>query len=196
MNRKLVALLVLCTTTFFTAFTASAQSKQPPSPAMVTHANFLNELSPRRQVNRFFGNQQPNQLSKFFVNVSKGNLNFVMRDIVTHGRLPTNMARVYDSTITGGDFGQGWQLSLLETIEVLDDSSLVYQDDTASLNTFVPATIGYKVTPAQNSDIKSVMFNGAGQLEITYLTGWVKQFEKLGDKYHLVSITDNNKNRL
>ncbi len=193
MINKIVVLLVLCTTSFF----ATAQSKQPPTPVMVSHINFLNELSHRRQVNTFFPNSQAtNELQKHFVNVSKGNLTFIRRDLVTHGRLPVNMARVYDSTIQSSDFGMGWQLSLAETIEVLDDGSLSYQDDTATLNTFVPAAVGFNISPAQNSDIKSVMFNGAGQLQITYLSGWVKQFEKHGEKHRLASITDNNKNRL
>ncbi|MCJ8273415.1 MAG: hypothetical protein MJK04_28940 [Psychrosphaera sp.] len=98
--------------------------------------------------------------------------------------------------VHGKDFGTGWQLSLAQTIEVLDDGTLLYRDDTATLNKFVPATVGFKIHPAQNSDIKSVMFNAEGLLQITYLSGWVKRFEKLGNKHRLVSITDNNKNRL
>ncbi|MCJ8269311.1 MAG: hypothetical protein MJK04_07890, partial [Psychrosphaera sp.] len=40
------------------------------------------------------------------------------------------------------------------------------------------------------------MFNGEDLLQISYLTGWVKRFEKRGEKHRLVNITDNNKNAL
>lgn len=171
-----------------------------PSPLMVTHVGFLNELSERRRVNTFFPNAEQ---SIFYgqqvghVNTSSGNTTFVRRDLGKTGRLPILIARVYDSSLVGGDdFGAGWQLSIAETINITGAGTLKYRDDTATVKTFIPATVGYKINPAQNSDIKSVMFNTQGLLQIDYLTGWAKQFKKLGDKYRLVSIGDNNKNRL
>ena len=111
---------------------------QPPSPLLLSHANFLNEISTRRQVNTFF----PNEQSVFygtpvnFVNTSRGTLTFTRRDMVLVGRNPIVMARVYDSSLTGGDdFGQGWQLSYAQTIAVQADGSLQYRDGSASLPT-------------------------------------------------------------
>ncbi|MCJ8272339.1 MAG: DUF6531 domain-containing protein, partial [Psychrosphaera sp.] len=136
-------------------------------------------------------------LQKHFVNVGNGRLSFTRRDMVVNGRKPLVLARIYNSKlISGENFGNGWQLSLAETIEVQTDGTLLYLDDTATVHKFVPATVGYKINPAQNSDIKSVTYNSTGLLQITYLTGWTKQFQKLGNKHRLVSSTDNNKNSL
>ncbi|MFT4926918.1 MAG: hypothetical protein ACI8WB_003018 [Phenylobacterium sp.] len=83
--------------------------------------------------------------------------------------MPIVMARVYDSGLVNSglvhlglalaeaDFSSGWQLSLAQTIEVMDNGTLLYRDDSAVLNEFVPATVGYKINPAQNSDIKSIL---------------------------------------
>ncbi|NQZ07768.1 MAG: RHS repeat protein [Algicola sp.] len=200
MLNKAILLLAIFTASFVATKTHATENKQPPSPQLVSHVGLLNELSSRRQTSRFFAVQKTAitlGLSKHFVNVGSGQLSFQIRDLVTVGRRPLVLSRVYDSSLVGGaDFGDGWQLSLAETIKVLDDGTLLYRDDTATLNRFVPTTVGFKIDPAKNSDIKSVMFNGEGLLQISYLTGWVKRFEKIGGKHRLASITDNNINSL
>ena len=184
----------------------SAQARdnphQPIDAQFDDHAKVLNELSERRRIRSLFNNEQSifYGLKQHFVNVGRGNLSFVRRDLVTVGRIPLTIARVYDSSLDDGtttsDFGPGWQLSVSETIKVTEDGTLQYRDDSAVLNTFVPATMGYQINPAQNSDIKAVDFNPQGLLTISYLTGWSKQFEKQGDQYRLSTITDNNGNQI
>lgn len=104
------------------------------------HVEFLNELSDRRRLNTFF----PNEQSVFYgvpiryVNSSRGNLTFVRRDMVTVGRIPIVLARVYDSSLqSGSDFGPGWRLSLAETIARSSDGTLSYVDDSASELTLI-----------------------------------------------------------
>jgi YD repeat-containing protein len=180
----------------------NAENIKPPSPLLTAHVDMLNELSQRRRVNTHFNNEQSvfYGLQSGFVNVAKGNITFVRRDLVTVGRIPIVLARVYDSSLVNqsaeSDFSVGWQLSLAETIQVKANRTLVHRDDTATSNEFIPTTVGYKVNPAQNSDIKSVMFNEQALLQITYMSGWVKQFQKLGDRYRLVQMTDANGNLL
>ncbi|MFT4926230.1 MAG: YD repeat-containing protein [Phenylobacterium sp.] len=194
------------------------------SETLSAHIKTLNEVSAQRRNNTFFKNEQSifHGLQKGYVNVGEGNLTFVRRDLVTVGRIPIVIARVYDSALSQAalsqktalsqetalsqktalsqeaavDFGAGWQLSLAETIRINDDGSLNYRDDSGVTNHLHRATVGYKLNPAQNSDIQSVVFNNQGLIQIHYLTGWHKQFQQLGDVYRLVSITDNNTNQL
>ncbi len=148
MLNKTILLLVIFTTAFVATKTHATENKQPPSSQLVSHVGLLNELSSRRQTSRFFTVQKPAitlGLSKHFVNVGSGQLSFQIRDLITVGRRPLVLARVYDSSLVGGgDFGDGWQLSLAETIEVLTDGTLLYRDDTATLNRFVPTTVGLR----------------------------------------------------
>ncbi len=178
---------------------ASAQSRPPVDPQLIDHAQILNELSERRRIRSLFHNEQAifYGLRQQFVNVGKGNLSFVRRDLVTVGRIPITMARVYDSSVIGGaDFSSGWQLSLAETITIKANGILQYKNDSAVLSEFIPATVGYKINPAQNSDIKAIDFDAHGLLQISYLTGWSKRFKKLGDRYRLTTIADNNGNEI
>ena len=152
MLNKAILLMALYTAPFVVTKTHATENKQPPSPQLVSHVGLLNEVSSRRQSSRFFAVEKPAitlGLSKHFVNVGSGQLSFQIRDLVTVGRRPLVLARIYDSSLVGGaDFGDGWQLSLAETIEVLDDGTLLYRDDTATLNRFVPTTVGFKIDPA------------------------------------------------
>ncbi|NQZ07591.1 MAG: RHS repeat protein, partial [Algicola sp.] len=198
---KFTLFVILCGLTFFSSSSLSqdALHKKAPPPLLVSHVDVLNELSERRRVSRFFKNEQSSfygqQLG--YVNTAKANTTFAVRDMVVAGRVPLVMARIYDSSLgEGGDFGQGWQLSFAQTIQKLADGSLLYRDGTADELRFIPASVGFNITPAQNSDIKAVDFNDLGQIEITYLDNWIKRFELLGGKYRLVSINDNNNNAL
>jgi YD repeat-containing protein len=170
-----------------------------PNEQLTHHVDLLNELSVNRRISTFHPNEQSifNGLRVGYVNASKGNATFVRRDMVNVGRMPIVLARIYDSALdNGGDFGVGWQLSIAQTIEVKPDGSLWYQDDAATLRQFISSTSGFKLTPAQNSDIKSLVFDTQGLLQLTYLNGWQKQFKKLGKVYRLVSVVDNNQNVL
>src|SRR5262252_1084356 len=84
-----------------------------------TYVEQVSELSSRARANVYFQNPQTifNGVQVSFVNVETGNLTFLRRDMVTSGRIPLVLARVYDSANTGSaDFGPGWILSATETI--------------------------------------------------------------------------------
>ncbi len=156
------------------------------------HAAFLNELSDRRRLNTFF----PNEQSAFYgvqvryVNSSRGNLTFVRRDLVTIGRIPIVLARVYDSSLqSGSDFGPGWRLSLAETITRRSDGTLSYVDDSASELKLVPQGGGYVPAGAGPTDIASVEASGEA-MRITHRSGWIKQFISIDGRFRLTAIRD------
>ncbi|MGH9789249.1 MAG: DUF6531 domain-containing protein, partial [Candidatus Acidiferrales bacterium] len=85
------------------------------------YLHYLKEFYQRRRVNVYFRNDQSifygAQVN--FVNVGRGNLTFVRRDLVTGGRIPLVVARVYDSAGRGSpDLGPGWHISATERIEI------------------------------------------------------------------------------
>jgi hypothetical protein len=97
----------------------------------------VNELSNRRRLTTFFVNEQ----SPFYgvqvnyVNVGRGNLTFLNRDLVRLDRIPIVAGRVYDSRLEmDDDFGAGWKLSVAEVIwhrgnslRYIDASGSVYE---------------------------------------------------------------------
>lgn len=92
---------------------------------------FLNDLSSRRRGTRLFRNPQhlQNGVQENFVNTTKGNLTFLVRDLVAVAPMPLVLGRVYDSAYqeAGGDFGPGWRLTVAEKIDV-NDRELAYTD--------------------------------------------------------------------
>ena len=80
---------------------------------------FLNDLSSRRRVTTFFPNQQSPLYGAQdgFLNTTRGNVTFVIRDLVRVAAMPIVVARVYDSSGGIGDFGRGWSLGPAERIE-------------------------------------------------------------------------------
>ncbi len=195
-------MFILCSLPVQSDESAIPKTQPAMTPQFTAQIDQLNELSARRRINTFFNNEQSifYGLKKGFVNVGKGNMTFVRRDLVAPGRMPIVIARVYDSNLVDDtmntDFSPGWQLSLAETIAIKDGGTLLYRDDSGVMNTFDPATVGFKVNPAQNSDVKAVGFNAQGLIQIDYLTGWSKHFQQFGDLYRLVNIADNNGNQL
>lgn len=163
------------------------------------HIGLLNEFSGRRRVNTFFPNEQSafHGVAIRYVNTATGNLSFVRRDLVTVGRLPIVLARVYDSERRiGSDFGPGWHLSLAETIEPRGDGSLVYLDDSASELTFVADRTGhYTMTPPGPSNIASVEVR-EDRIRLTDNSGWTKTFRRSGERFHLTRIRDPYDNTL
>ncbi len=173
------------------------QRSQLPE-SFLHHIDWLNELTERRRVNTFFLNEQSVffGVQKGYVNVGKGNLTFIRRDLVIVGRIPIVLARVYDSSQTSpSDFSPGWRLTLTETITALKNGDIVYTDDSLSETRFVRQGAGYAATPTQPSDIRSVEQVKNGYL-VTYRNGWTKRLDKLGKAYRLARVTDNNGNAL
>ncbi len=158
----------------------------------------LNELSERRRVNTFFTNEQSifNGVQKGFVNVGKGNLTFVRRDMVTVGRLPVVFARVFDSAYTGeSDFSAGWRISIAEIIKVNSDGSLTYTDDSLSVSEFSNTNDTFSLSVPHPSDVKNLTATSDGFL-LTFRNQWVKRFVLEDDVARLVEVTDNNGNSL
>lgn len=167
-------------------------------PAFKSQIDMLNELTERRRVNTFFHNEQSvfHGLPKGYVNVGRGNLTFVRRDLVTVGRIPVIFARVFDSSQPGtADFSAGWRISLAETITANADGSLAYVDDTYSTIIFTQAGSAYSVTPDQPSDVASLKATADGFL-ITLRNQWSKRFINLGGVARLAEVRDNNGNQL
>lgn len=167
-------------------------------PVMAGHVELLNEVTERRRVNTFFPNEQTvfNGAQKGFVNTGSGNLTFLRRDLVTVGRLPVVFARVFDSAGTeGSDFSPGWRISIAETIRTNADGSLDYVDDSNSKTRFTNSGGAYITTPAQPSDVKSLVATANG-FTVSLRNQWTKKFEHLGDLARLTEVIDNNGNTL
>ncbi len=150
-------------------------------------------------INTFIANDQSvfNGAQKGYVNVGKGNVTFIHRDLVTKGNLPILMSRVYDSSLgNSSDFGLGWQLSLNESIVPSKGGALSYRDGCATVHRLNPAIVGFSVDPFENGDIRSVTLNARGVLQLSYLNGKQKQFKKFGNQYLLVSVLDQYSNRI
>ena len=154
---------------------------------------FLNDLSTRRRVTTLFANKQSLHASvqENFVNTSRGNLTFLIRDLVRIGGLPIILGRVYDSTFAGdGDFGFGWKLTVSEQI-VPQGANLEYTDAanvTHSLHIVgmdIIAPVNRSMTPIRIGVVRQ-----GGRIIELHTDDLVRRFEKLGDTYHLVKVTN------
>src|SRR5258706_15231079 len=97
--------------------TRAAEVVTNDASTLLPYARFLAEFSNRRRANVYFENQQSifHGVQVHWVNVGVGNLTFARRDLVTVGRLPVMVARIYDSAAGANtDFGTGWKLSATE----------------------------------------------------------------------------------
>ena len=179
--------------------TGRAQSKEQVRQAFKPYVDYLNEFSARRRVNVFF----PNQQSIFggalvgLVHVGWGNLTFVRRDLVTVGRRPLMVARVYDSRLTEGeDFGPGWRLSAAETIRVKPDGSLVLWTESAAAVRLLPRGEGFRPWPPRPTDMVAVRQVDGDHFRVELRTGLVKAYTRLGDRYRLTQVEDRSGNRV
>ena len=164
-----------------------------------THVQSLNELTERRRVNTLYKNEQSlsKGLQHNYVNVGQGNVSFVRRDVVIKSRLPTIIARVYDSSLaSSADFGQGWQLTLSETITPQEDGTLTYIDGSASQTLLIPSQSGYALSPETVSDIKKVTVLSGQSLQINYQNDWQKTFVLMDSVYRLTKINDAHANAM
>src|SRR5436305_15109427 len=68
---------------------------------MNSYIETASELTSRARANVYFVNSQSifSGVQVSFVNVGTGNLTFMRRDIVTSGRIPLVLDRVYDSNL-------------------------------------------------------------------------------------------------
>jgi YD repeat-containing protein len=178
---------------------ASSETDDGPAERVLrSHAAFLNEISDRRRVNTLFTNEQSPLYGVpiRYVNSSRGNLSFVRRDLVSVGRLPIVLARVYDSSIhTRSDFGIGWRLAAAETITQEAGGELIYIDDSGSIIALVRVRGGYALRNPIPTDISSIRAEGGG-LRISLRSGWSKQFSRLRERFVLTAVRDPHGNAL
>ena len=191
LKMKLCSLLIL-----FGAATATSTQAQTNTDPIYQFAEYLNELSDRRRLNSVFNNQQ----SPFYgaqvnhVNVGRGNLTFLRRDLVRLGRLPLVFGRVYDSSESGSkDFGPGWKLAPIESVDVSETGTVRYIDSTGSIHVFVRTDEGYSLEKPFYSDIVDVQLTEDFTVNIRTRNQWEKRFNADGNLYEII---DNNGNMI
>ncbi len=154
--------------------------------------HYLNELSARRRLTTVF----PNEQSPFYgiqmnyVNVGKGNLTFVVRDLVRLDHVPIVFGRVYDSDKSdASDFGQGWKLSVAEWLrhgpkglEYVDASNAVYALETDGARVWSPHPHITGITRGRFTPPQIV-------LEVGDLT---KTFERFDNRFRLVEVRNRS----
>jgi YD repeat-containing protein len=161
-----------------------------------TALHYLNEISSRRRLTTVFLNEQSPfyGVQMNYVNVGKGNLTFLTRDLVRLDRVPIVFGRVYDSSKSDtSDFGPGWKLSVAESIQTtpnglryVDASNSVYelQTDGARIWSPYPHLTGIKRGRVNQARLV---------LEVADLT---KTFERFNNGFRLVEVRDRSGNSI
>lgn len=207
LHRILASLLAALATVVVPAAVAAPAGladNAPPAPTAEFQAiadakakAFLGDLSARRRGAKLFRNLQGTEagVQENFVNTTKGNLTFLMRDLVVVAPMPLVLGRVYDSTYQrhATDFGPGWKLTVDEKIEAAGNE-LTFTD---------AANVVYRFRVA-GSRLVGVgrVFPGTGVVEgdgaITLRTaGLTRRFAPRGGVYRLVeAATDVGRARL
>jgi YD repeat-containing protein len=158
--------------------------------------HIVNELSNRRRLTTFFANEQSpfHGVQVNYVNVGRGNLTFLNRDLVRLDRIPIVAGRVYDSRLEAeNDFGPDWKLSVSEvirhrgnTLRYIDASGSVYElelEGTRIVSRY-PHLTGISGGRRQSGDIELRTAN------------FTKRFTNIGGDFYLSRITDGFGNSL
>jgi YD repeat-containing protein len=156
--------------------------------------HYLNEFSARRRLTTLF----PNEQSPFYgvqmnyVNVTRGNLTFLVRDLVRLDRIPIVFGRVYDSSKENeSDFGPGWKLSVAESVRQVG-GSLRYVD--ASNSEYELKLNGARISSA-HPHLTGIRDGRLSATEIVFEVGALtKTFAQYGDAFRLVEIRDSSGN--
>lgn len=164
--------------------------------AFEPYLHYLHEFTERRRVNVYFKNEQSifygAQVN--FVNTDRGNLTFLRRDLVTGGRVPLMVARVYDSSGFGSEeFGAGWHLSAAETIEIQNDTARL-RSETGAVIRFQRSGNSFVLEQDYPSDYTVLNEAATGGLTLRLRSGHTKEFTLLGTAYRLTRVTDRNGN--
>ncbi len=176
---------------------ASAEVGTNDASAMLPYARLLAEFSNRRRANVYFENQQTlfYGVQANFVNVGRGNLTFVRRDLVTVGRLPILVARVYDSAGGTTDYGKGWRLSAAETLSIQHGIATL-TDDTGSEIRFRATEDGFVLERDYPSDLLRLERSTKETIVARYRSGLAKEFSAIGSVYRLTRVIDRNGDRI
>src|SRR5258708_3835841 len=202
--RNLLSILSLAALMIAGAWFARAQKPSSAStisgalPQLQQYVSYLQEFSQRRRANSFFTNTQSifDGVQVNFVNVGRGNLTFARRDLVTTGRMPVVLNRVYDSMSRGSaDFGVGWTLSAAERIETSSGSASLFTESGTRID-FAPGDNGFVLARDYPSDYSEIRKTGSDSLVVPLRNGTTKEFRQVGRAYRLTRVTDRNGNQL
>jgi YD repeat-containing protein len=155
-------------------------------------------LSSRARANVYFKNPQSifSGVQFSFVNVGKGNITFLRRDLVTSGRIPIILARVYDSASPGStDFGPGWLVSAAESI-LLENGNAKLSTETGSVIDFIQSSNAgdFQLKEDYPSDYLTLTQTDSTTIKARLRTGQLKEFKQIGTLFRLTTVTDRNGN--
>ncbi len=169
--------------THVTSVYSDTQVSTDKSANMERYVSFVNELSERRNVNRLFPNikSSTHGIQIDYVNTSTGSLTFAKRDLVTLGRMPIVITRLYDSSNAIGSFGNGWGLSYDEKVSTSNDT-LTYIDETGSKYSMY--TNGSHPFIGNRLDVSSYSIE-TDSITIFFKSGWKKIFETYNGEFRL-----------
>ena len=159
----------------------------------------VSELSSRARANVYFANPQSlfKGVQVSFVNVGTGNITFLRRDLVTSGRMPLALARVYDSSAKSSvEFGAGWRLSAAEMISVGDAKAHLFREDGSIIDFVKSSDTAFRLEKDYPSDYSTLIMNSPDTITASLRTGFVKEFKLIGDSFRLVKVTDRNGNEV
>ncbi len=160
---------------------------------LIPYIEYLNEFSERRRLNVYFANDQPAErgAQAGYVNVGRGNLTFLRRDLVAVGRIPLVLARAYDSSLVReGDFGPGWHLTAAETIRELEDGRLLLTDESGAEIVLRPRGGAYLPTGPGRSAVRYLEAAGEGRLRAELESGWIKEYARIEGLHRLTRVED------
>jgi YD repeat-containing protein len=159
----------------------------------------VSELTGRARANVYFSNSQGifQGAQVNFVNVGSGNLTFSRRDLVTGGRIPLVLARVYDSSSQGSpEFGVGWTLSAAETISMQDHVARLFSEAGSVIDFAEAGSNTFVLRKDHPSDYSLLRRTAADTLQATLRTGFVKEYKLIGNLYRLTRVVDRNGNEV
>ncbi len=174
---------------------AASEGHEEAVESLQPYLEMLNEFSERRRLNAYFVNEQSASygVQVGFVNLGAGNLTFLRRDLVTAGRIPLVLARVYDSSLGAEDFGPGWRLSAAESVRPSGETFL-YVDESASHWRLRAEEGELHLDPPLPSDLESFRVLRKGRLRLQLKGGLTKTFRLQEGIYLLTRVEDRNGN--
>src|SRR5947209_11042463 len=166
---------------------------------MNSYIETASELTSRARANVYFANSQSifSGVQVSFVNVGTGNLTFLRRDIVTAGRIPLVLARVYDSNYSeSDDFGPGWSLSCIETVSIREHVARLSTENGAIVEFREASPDKFVLLQDRPSDYRNLVRPQRSTIRTTLRTGFTKEFTLLGELYRLTKVIDRSGNEV
>ncbi|MEM9388322.1 MAG: DUF6531 domain-containing protein [Pseudomonadota bacterium] len=147
------------------------------------YVQYANEFSEHRRFQVLFPNPQHESRGAQvdLVNVGAGNLTFARRDIVTVGRIPVGVSRVYDSSLprARGDFGPGWTWIGEESLQQSASTrELLYQQESGLRTRLVVDQDGFvPASPISSTIVRVTPLATRHGYVVEMRNGWTREFE-------------------